>query len=389
MWESDRVKNIPFSGIRKIFEQATILQEKGYDVIHLELGRPDFDTPIHIKEAAKKSLDEGFVHYVSNYGFLPLRKLIAEKMAKENNVEVDPAKEVLVTAGATEAIYLALSSTLNPGDEILVSDPSWVNYFNLPRLIDVRVKTYHLNETNNFKPEIEQIESLIGKKTRMIIINSPNNPAGSILEEEELMKMAQLAIDNNLLVLSDEVYEKLIYDDVKHVSIASIKEVKNRVITVNSFSKTYSMTGWRLGYVIASPSNIDSMVRIHQQVTASCCSFGQVGAIAALSGPQTCVNNMVIEFERRRNLVVEKLNKISGIKTINPRGAFYAYPNISETGLSGEEFATKLLELNRVATVPGIAFGQTGKDYIRLSYANSYEKLADAMERIHDFVSHL
>jgi aspartate/methionine/tyrosine aminotransferase len=389
MWQSDYIKTIPFSGIRKIYQRAVDLEKNGHDIIHLEVGEPDFDTPAHIKEAARAALDKGLVHYASNYGVPELRRLIAEKMARENHLDIDPEREVIVTAGATQAIYLALQTVLNAGDEVLVSDPGFVNYFNAPRLLGVSLNLFELREERAFKPDITEIRSLISKKTKMIILNSPNNPIGSIFTREDLEPIADIAVEHNLMIVSDEVYERIIFDDGKHVSIAALDGLRDRVITINSFSKTYAMTGWRLGYVVAAPATLDAMIKAHQQTVGTCCSFGQYGAIAALEGPQDCVRDMVAEFERRRNFVYERLKMIQGIRCIRPGGALYLYPHIGGTGLSGEEFAMRLLEKEGVATVPGIAFGPSGNAFVRISIANSMERLRVAMDRIAAFVRSL
>jgi aminotransferase len=268
-WEARRMNAIPFSGIRKIFQAAAELESQGQQVIHLEIGRPNFDTPQHIKESAKQALDEGFVHYTSNYGILELREAIAEKLHSENGIQVDPQSEIIVTLGANQALSTSMLALLDPGDEVLVSDPFYLNYLNCMRLAEARAVRVPLREENEFQVAPSDLEQAITRKTKMIIINSPHNPTGAVLDRETLEAVAKIAIEHDLLVLSDEIYEKLIYDGTKHYSIASLPGMAERTVTVNGFSKAYSMTGWRLGYVAARQGLIDPLIRAHQYIGTS------------------------------------------------------------------------------------------------------------------------
>jgi aspartate/methionine/tyrosine aminotransferase len=372
---------IPFSGVRKIFEEVTRREGAGEKIIHLEIGRPDFDTPAHIKEAAKRALDEGKVHYSSNYGIPELRQAIAEKLKQENDLSFDPS-EIIVTVGTTESISMTMMALLSPGDEVLVPDPCWVTYFYAARMAGAIPISVLQREEDNFNPRIEDYRSRITPKTRMIIINTPNNPTGAVCQASVLEELAQLAREKDLFVLSDEIYEKIIYDGEHHVSIGSLPGMRKRTITVNGFSKIYSMTGWRLGYAAADKELISAMIRIHQYTTACATTFAQWGGITALRGPQGEAERMVREFDRRRNLVYEALKEMPGIHVIKPRGAFYIFPNIKSFGKTSEEMARYLLEEAHIAVVPGTTLGECASDFIRISYANSYENLKLAMEKM-------
>jgi aspartate/methionine/tyrosine aminotransferase len=372
---------IPFSGIRKIFEEVTRREGAGEKIIHLEIGRPDFDTPAHIKEAAKKALDEGKVHYSSNYGIPELRQAIAEKLKQENDLSFDPA-EIIVNCGTTESISMTMMALLSPGDEVLVPDPCWVTYFYAARMAGAIPISVPQREENNFNPRIEDYRSRITPRTRMIIINTPNNPTGAVCQVSVLEELAKLAREKDLFVLSDEIYERIIYDGERHKSIGSFPGMKKRTITVNGFSKIYSMTGWRIGYAAADKELISAMIRIHQYTTSCATTFAQWGGVTALRGPQGEAERMVREFDRRRNLVYEALKEMPGIHVIKPKGAFYIFPNIKNFGKTSEEMAQYLLEEAQIAVVPGTTLGECSSDFIRISYANSYENLKMAMEKM-------
>lgn len=381
-WEARRMSAVPFSGIRKIFQAAVELEREGKDVIHLEVGRPDFDTPEHIKEAAKQALDEGFVHYTSNYGAPELRQAITEKLLKENGIQVDPENEVVVTVGANEAILMTMLALLDPGDEVLIPDPAWLHYFYCAQLAEAKPVHVPLREENNFQIDASDLERAVTPKSKLIVINTPHNPSGAVLGMKTLEAIAQIAIERDLLVLSDEIYEKIIYDDVEHHSMASLPGMADRTLTVNGFSKAYSMTGWRLGYVAGRKNLIDSLIRVHQYSATCATSFAQKGAVAAYRGPQDKVHEMVSEFDRRRRFLVEALEGVPGVSCARPEGAFYVFPSVRELGVPDEMLANYILQEANVALVPGSAFGEYGQGYLRLSYANSYENIEAAAERI-------
>jgi aspartate/methionine/tyrosine aminotransferase len=373
---------VPFSGIRKVFERAKALEREGRPVIFLETGRPDFDTPAHIKQAAKQALDAGDVHYTSNYGTPDLREAIAAKLQRENQLTYDPATEILVTIGAAEAIFDAFLGCVNPGDEVLYPEPSWVNYPAAARLAGAIPVPIPLREANEYQFDLEEVRARITPRTRLLIVVSPHNPTGTVQAPATLRGLAELADRHNLLVISDEIYERILYGDQEHLSLASCPGMRQRTITINGFSKAFSMTGWRLGYAAAPQPIIQVMNRVHQYNVSCASSFAQAGGVAALRGPQDCVAAMVAEFKRRRDRIVPAINSIDRLSCLNPGGAFYVWVNISKMGIPAEEFSIKLLEMGNVSSVPGEVFGPSGRGFVRFSYANSYDRLEEAMRRL-------
>lgn len=376
-----RIDQFPPSGIRKVNEKAMQLEREGKKVIHLEIGRPDFDTPLYIKEACKKEIDNGNVFYTSNFGTMELRKAIADKLEIQNHVRYEP-EEVIVTVGLTEAIFDMLTVILEEGDEILVPDPVWMNYINVPKMLGAVPVTYNLLEENDFQLDIDEIKSKITDKTKAIVIVSPNNPTGSMLSEDTLKKLAKLAAANDILVISDEVYERIVFDGSKHVSIASMPGMKERTILLNGFSKAFSMTGWRLGYLAAGKELIVAVNKAHQHITTCAPSFVQAAGVAALRDEKDEVMVQVREYERRRDYLYNELNKIDGINVSCPKGAFYAFVNMKELPVTCEVYCAALLDKYGVAVVPGTVFGSNGTGYFRLSFSNSYENIAEACNKI-------
>ncbi len=383
-----RMESLPFSEIRAVMEKATKMQQAGENVIHLEIGRPDFDTPEKIKEAAYESLKVGHVFYTSNYGIPALRKEIAKWETEHHGVQYD-ADEVLVTVGVGEATYASMAAFLEDGDEVLVPNPVWLNYIHVPSSLGAVPVTYNLKEENNYQIDMEELASKITDKTKMIVIVNPSNPTGGVLSRETLEKLSQLAIKNDLLVVADEIYSQLVYDDTKHVSIASLPGMKERTITLGGFSKAYSMTGWRLGYMCAPRGIIAACVRVHQYTITCASSFVQEAAVTALRDCADDVEAMRQEYQRRKDYAVKALNEIDGISCNDPQGAFYIFVNVKSLGMSSMEVAEYFLEEAKVAMVPGSAFGSEGEGYLRLSYACSYEDLQEAIRRIKDAVEKL
>ena len=383
-----RMESLPFSEIRAVMEKATKMQQAGENVIHLEIGRPDFDTPEKIKEAAYESLKAGHVFYTSNYGIPALRKEIAKWETEHHGVQYD-ADEVLVTVGVGEATYASMAAFLEDGDEVLVPNPVWLNYIHVPSSLGAVPVTYNLKEENNYQIDMEELESKITDRTKMIVIVNPSNPTGGVLSRETLEKLSQLAIKNDLLVVADEIYSQLVYDDTKHVSIASLPGMKERTITLGGFSKAYSMTGWRLGYMCAPRGIIAACVRVHQYTITCASSFVQEAAVTALRDCADDVEAMRQEYQRRKDCAVKALNEIDGISCNDPQGAFYIFVNVKSLGMSSMEVAEYFLEEAKVAMVPGSAFGSEGEGYLRLSYACSYEDLQEAIRRIKDAVEKL
>lgn len=383
-----RMDYLPFSGIRAVMEKATKMQQAGEKVIHMEIGRPDFDTPRKIKDAAYKSLENGNVFYTSNYGTPAIRQAIAQWENEHNHVDYE-AENVLVTVGVGEATYAAMAAFLQDGDEVLVPNPVWLNYIHVPTSLGATPVTYSLKEENDYQIDFDELESKITDRTKMIVIVDPSNPTGGVFSEETLKKLAEIAIKNDLLVISDEIYEQLTYDGTRHLCIASLPGMKERTIKLGGFSKAYSMTGWRLGYMCAPAEVIKACVRVHQYTITCASSFVQEAAITALKDCGDDVEAMRQEYQRRKDYVVKALNAIDGISCNNPQGAFYIFVNIKELGKSSMEMAEYLLETAKVAMVPGSAFGSEGEGYIRLSYACSYEDLVEACDRIRDAVAAL
>lgn len=371
-----------FQVSEKFSKQPGQLEKQGKDIINLGIGRPNFDTPAHIKEAAKKSLDEGNVFYTSNYGTEGLRSAVSEKLKRDNGLDYEMT-DVIVTVGANQAVSIAMTALLDPGDEVLVPNPSWLHYFYCADLVGAKTVSYPLLEENGFNVIPEDIEKLVTPKTKMVIVNSPNNPTGSILSKESLQAIADIANKYDLIVLSDEIYEKLIYDDSIHYSIASLDGMKERTVLIHGVSKSYSMTGWRIGFAVsANKEFISAMIRVLQYTVTCANSFAQDGAEAALRGSQQCVEDMRLQFDRRRKLVYDRINKIEGLSCIAPKGAFYCFVNIKKLGMSDQEASDYYLNEAGVAMIPGSAFGEYGAGYLRVAFSNSYENIEKAMDRI-------
>jgi aspartate aminotransferase len=371
-----RLQNITESATLRISNLASELKSQGKDIISFSLGEPDFTTPAHIIEAAKASLERGETHYTPSPGIPELRRAIAEKLKNDNKIETKPGN-IIVTPGAKQAIFEVILSVLREGDEAIIFDPAWVSYDPCVKLAGARTIWAPTQRDNGFIPV--DVEEYITKKTKLIIINSPCNPTGGVYGRGTLKEIADIAIDKNIFVLSDEIYEKIIYDK-EHISIGSMDEMKDLTITVNGFSKAYAMTGWRLGYVSAPKEVYEQMLKLHSHSVSQATSFVQYAGLAALQGDQTPVAAMVMEFRARRDLLVRGLNKL-GIKCAKPDGAFYAFADVSEYG-SGEAIAELLLNKAFIATTPGSAFGSAGNDFIRISYATSQERIKEALRRM-------
>ncbi|RLI06314.1 pyridoxal phosphate-dependent aminotransferase [Candidatus Bathyarchaeota archaeon] len=371
------------SGTMVMAEKARETERKGRKVYRLDIGEPNFDTPTHIKEAAVKAIREGFTHYTSSRGILELREAISEDL-ETRGIDADPKDEILVTPGAKHAIYCACLSTLDPGDEVLVLSPTWPTHFQCIEIAEARAievpcgEDYSLNE--------EELKARITGKTRMILMGSPNNPTGGVLNEEEVKAIVDIADDHDLLILSDEIYDRLVYGDFKPLSPASLEDGRDRTIVVNGFSKTYAMTGWRLGYAYANGEIIEAMARIQQSTTTCPVSFVQKAGVAALRGPQDQVEKMVEEYDRRRRFIFEKLSEIEEIRCVMPQGAFYIFPDISSLNMSSSEFCLRLLEEAGVSTTPGSIFGECGEGYVRVSYASDIQIISEGIKRIKEFI---
>lgn len=377
---SPSVKAIPPSGIRRFFDLVS--EMKG--VISLGVGEPDFVTPWHVREACIYSLEKGYTMYTSNWGLLELREEIAQKLYDSYLVKYEPRNEVLVTVGVSEGMDLALRAVIAPGDEVLIPEPCYVSYspcVSLPGGIPVPIPT---TVENAFRVTAAQIEERITPKTKALILCYPNNPTGATISREELMEIAKVVRKHDLIVISDEIYDKLTYEG-QHTCFASLPSMKSRTILLNGFSKAYAMTGWRLGYACGHPEIISHMTKIHQYTMLCAPVTAQMAALEALQNGTDEMLKMVAEYDRRRKLVVKGFCDI-GLSCFEPKGAFYAFPSIKNTGLSAEVFAEKLLMEEKVAVVPGNVFGPSGEGYIRCSYAASVENLTEAIERIDKFL---
>lgn len=375
---SERVLSIPLSGIRKVVEYAIGLR----DVIFLNIGEPDFTTPEHIREAAKKAIDEGFTHYTSIWGLPELREAVAEKLGRENGIDVDADNEILITAGAQPAFFSVCQTLIDPGDEVIVQDPFYSSYEVTLRVVGAKIVPVPMKEQRGFTIDPNDVEAKITNKTKTIILISPNNPTGSVLDKNTLKAISEIAQDHDLMVVSDEIYEKITYDGVRNYSIGSISGMEGRTVTINSFSKTYAMTGWRVGFIAADKEIVKNIVKVHHTMNVCACATSQKAAIAALTGPQNCVKEMMTEYDRRRREIVSLANEISGFRCQMPTGAFYIFPNIEAFQMSSMELAKHLIKEARVVTVPGSAFGSGGEGHLRLSYATSLEKIREGMVRI-------
>jgi len=376
--ESHRTSLIKSSAIRRMLELSMGME----DLVHLEQGEPDFTTPNHILEAAVEAMRKGFTHYTEINGTLELRQAIAEKLERENGIEADPEKEITVTSGSQEAMFITALGILNPGDEALILDPYYPAYFEDTLLAEAVPVTVPLKEEENYHVNMETLEKRITKKTKMIWICNPSNPTGHVFSKEDLEVIAEVAKRHNLIVFADEIYEKLLYEDSRHTSIGSLPGMEDRTITVNGFSKAYAMTGWRIGYIAAEKKLSATLRKLHYYTALCPNSISQKAALAALTGPQNCVQEMVKEYDRRRRLVLNELEKIEGLSYVKPKGAFYVFPNFSSFEESDEAMALHLLKNARVVTVPGSGFGEAGKGHLRISYSVSYKQVEEGMKRI-------
>lgn len=379
---SDTAKNFPSSGIRKMFELA----QKYDNLINLSVGEPNFETPVHIRDAAKKALDEGCTHYCPNAGLNELRELIAQKYNKliGSNYTYE---NVIITVGASEALFLSLAATLNIDDEVIIPEPYYPNYEGPIALSHGKIVFVHLDKNNDFKLNPYDIEKAITPKTKVIILNSPNNPLGRFIEESDIKKICEIAKKHNLIILSDEVYDHIMFDENKFFSPAHLEEVREQTIIVNSFSKTFAMTGWRIGFLIANKEIAAAASKLQGGVVSCVPTFIQNAAITALESPMDSSEQMIKDYYRRRDILIDGLNSIKGIKCFKSTSTFYAFANIAAFGQTSEEFCTELLLKAKVVCVPGSAFGESGEGYMRLSFANSDENLKEAVKRIGAFIS--
>ena len=380
---SDKIKNIKPSGIRKFFDIVSEMK----DAISLGVGEPDFNTPWHIRDEGIYALERGKTFYTSNSGLKDLREEICKYQKRTQGISYNPLTEVLVTVGGSEAIDIGLRAMLNPDDEVIIPQPSYVSYEPCTILAGGEPVIVNLKAENDFKLTPDELRAAITDKTKVVILPYPNNPTGAIMGKEDLEKIAKIIIENNLYVLSDEIYGELTYNG-KHTSIASIEGMKERTILINGFSKAYAMTGWRLGYACAPKEIIQQMTKIHQFAIMCAPTASQYAAVEALKNGENDVIEMREAYNQRRRFLMNAFKEMN-LPCFEPFGAFYVFPCIKEFGMTSEEFATKFLEEEKVAAVPGSAFGESGEGYLRISYAYSIEKLKIAMERLNNFIQKL
>ena len=393
---SRKAQRIEASVTLAITAKAKEMKENGIDVISFGAGEPDFNTPANIINAAIKAMEEGNTKYTNVNGILPLREAICKKFKEDNGLIYKPS-QIVVSTGAKQSLANVFLTILNPGDEVIVPNPYWVSYPELIGLADGKAVFVESDETSSYKFTKENLEKVVTEKTKAIILNTPNNPTGTIYNKEELIEIAEFAKKHDLIIVSDEMYEKLIYDGEKHVSIASVSDdAYERTIVINGLSKSYAMTGWRLGYCGASEKIAKLMTNIQSHMTSNVCSITQYAAVEALNGPQDKVKEMIVEFERRRNYMAKTLEEMNNLSIIKPQGAFYIMINIDKClgkEINGErindsmDFSAKLLEHEKVAVIPGKAFGLD--NYVRVSYATSMESIEKGLERINKFVNKL
>jgi aspartate aminotransferase len=367
--------------------RARALEATGRSVIHLEIGEPDFDTPANIRDAAKRALDDGFTHYPPFLGLPALREAIAADASARKGISVG-ADRVVVTPGAKPIMYYAMLALVEPGDEVIVPDPGFPIYESMTRFSGGVPVALPIRQANDFRADLDELESLVTPRTRMLVLNSPANPTGGLFTREDIERIADLALRHDLVVLADEIYGRIVYEG-EHVSIASLPGLLDRTIILDGFSKTYAMTGWRLGYAVLPEPLIAPFGRLIINSVSGTSAFSQMAAVEALTGPQDEVEAMVAEFKARRDLVVDGLNEIPGITCIQPHAAFYVFPDISGTGLDGAELARRLLNEVGVCVLAGTAFGGVGRDHVRISYANSRSNLTEALARIRSVVAPL
>ncbi len=378
---SEKAKGLKPSGIRKFFDMLDEI--KG--VIALTVGQPDFVTPWHIRDKAIKSLEDGETYYTSNSGLFTLREEISKYLSRRFGIEYDPKNEIIVTIGGSEGIDLAIRAIVNSGDEVIIPTPSFVCYGPMTEMaggVPVFISTY---EKDKFKLTADALRAAITPKTKLLVLPFPNNPTGAIMTKEDLEDIAVVLRDTDIMVISDEIYAEMTYGGKKHVSFASIEGMRERTVVVNGFSKAYAMTGWRMGYVVAPREVVAQMYKIHQYAIMCAPTTSQFAAIEALRNGDTDIKNMTEEYDRRRKLIVGGLRNI-GIPCFKPEGAFYVYPNIGGFGMSSEEFCERLLYEEKVAIVPGTAFGKCGEGFARISYAYSVKHITAALQKIENFV---
>ena len=384
---NQNLKKIKPSGIRKLFDLA----QNRKDIISFGIGEPDFITPDHVREAAKQAIEEGYTHYTPNAGFADLREALSQKLNDFNHIPVKSG-EVLVTSGGTQALFSAFYVLLNPGDELIVPDPGFLIYGSQVILAGGNPVFLPIREANHFQIDPNELEKMITPKTKAILLNSPSNPTGMVINRDILEKVAEIAKKYNLFIISDELYEDILFDGRKHLSIASLPGMKERTISIFGFSKSYAMTGWRIAYIACPESLIQEMIKIQQNTAVCPNSVTQRAVLYGLQNPRETnlsIDNMREAYQKRRDVIINGFSEIEGFDCLSPEGAFYAFPNITKTGKSSEELSMYLLDECGVVTVPGNAFGQYGEGYLRFSFATSVDMIQNGLEKIKEGIKKL
>ncbi len=377
---SERMSRLGTETAFEVLAKAKALEAKGKEVVHLEIGEPDFDTPQNVIDAAIKAMNGGQTHYSPAAGVPALREALAEDMSRRRNIKINPS-QIVVTPGGKPIMFFSILALVNEGDEVMYPNPGFPIYESVIDFVGAKSVPYPLREEKEFRFDVDEFMSLITDKTKMIILNSPQNPTGGILTKEDLEAVAKVAQEKNIYILSDEIYINIIYEG-EHQTIAAIPGMQERTIILDGFSKTYAMTGWRLGYGAMPEALAEKVTQLQINSNSCTCTFSQYGAMEAVTGPQDEVFKMVAEFKKRRDVIVDGLNQIDGIGCLRPHGAFYVFPNVKELGIDGKKFSDFLLEKYGVAALSGTAFGKYGEGYLRFSYANSVENIEKALDRI-------
>lgn len=385
------IENVVFSRIRIISEHSKDLAAQGKDIVFFTLGEPDFNTPELIKKETIKAIENNYTHYNYNRGLLTLRQEIVKKIKRETGIEYDPETEIILTSSGAEAINNALIGVLDEGDEVIIFTPAFMNYANVAKIVGAIPVEIPLRKENQYQIDFDELESKITEKTKLIVLNDPGNPSGVVCSRDTLEKLAEVITRHDLLIFTDEMYNNLVYDGKKAISIASIEGMKERTIMMNGFSKTYAMTGWRLGYLALDARLVTPVLKVHQYSTTCAPTFIQEGLVDSMNEPETleAVQRMIGTFEERRNIVMKWMTDIPGLGCIKPEGAFYLLIDVSQTGLDGEEFASRILEEKGVALIPGETFGKDYKDYVRISYATATDRVEEGMRRLKEFTENL
>ena len=382
---AQRMSALGTEGAFEVLARAKRLEAQGRNIIHLEIGEPDFDTPAHIIEAASDAMRRGYTHYTPAAGIIEVREAVAEYMSRTRGIHVG-ADEVIIVPGSKNVLLFAMLALIEKGDEVIYPEPGYPIYESVARFVGAKLRPIRLREENDFCFDVDEFRSLLNPRTRMIILNSPHNPCGSMVQQADIEAIAEAILETNAFVLSDEIYSRILYEGT-HYSIAAVPGMKSRTIIMDGLSKTYAMTGWRVGFGVMAPALVEKMAQLMVNSSSCAASFSQMATIAALSGPQESVEGMVAEFRKRRQVIVEELNTIDGIRCRMPKGAFYAFPNVTAIETRAQRLSTFLLDECGLACLPGTAFGRGGEGYLRFSYANSLEKIREGMLRMRKAVA--